>query len=211
MPHVVLLGDSIFDNRLHVPAGAQDVVRQVRDRLPDNWTATLRAVDGSVIADIEGQLRALPQDTTHLVISAGGNDALVRAALLDAAVGSVAEALARIDDVCEVVAAAYARMLESALIPRLPTAVCTIYDVRFPEAGRRKAAAAALAILNDRITRAAFSRGLSLIDLRLICDRDEDFANPIEPSEQGGAKIAAAIASWLLDRDTRRRSQVVLR
>jgi hypothetical protein len=210
MPHVILLGDSIFDNGFYVAPGAQDVVRQVRDRLPENWTGTLRAVDGSVISDVEGQLRDLPPDTTHLVISAGGNDALDRAALLDTAVGSVAEALERIGDVSNAVAAAYVRMLESALAPRRPAAVCTIYDVRFPEAGRRKAAAAALAILNDRITRAAFSRGLSLIDLRLICDRDEDFANPIEPSEQGGAKIANAITSWLLDRNTRRRSHIVL-
>jgi hypothetical protein len=49
----------------------------------------------------------------------------------------------------------------------------------------------ALALFNDRITRAAFSRGLPLIDLRLICNEEGDYANPIEPSVQGGAKIAA--------------------
>jgi hypothetical protein len=29
--------------------------------------------------------------------------------------------------------------------------------------------------------------------LPLICDEDSDYANPIEPSEAGGAKIADAI------------------
>jgi hypothetical protein len=34
--------------------------------------------------------------------------------------------------------------------------------------------------------------------LRLICNRDEDFANPIEPSALGGHKIAAAIARFAM-------------
>jgi hypothetical protein len=38
-----------------------------------------------------------------------------------------------------------------------------------------------------------------LIDLRLVCDSDDDFANPIEPSVRGGAKIAGAIARWIGD------------
>jgi hypothetical protein len=59
----------------------------------------------------------------------------------------------------------------------------------------RKLAATALTLLNDKITRQAFARGLTLIDLRLICD-DADFANPIEPSARGGAKIAQAISKF---------------
>ena len=38
---------------------------------------------------------------------------------------------------------------------------------------------------------------MPLIDLRLICDENEDYANAIEPSVHGGEKIAAAIASLL--------------
>jgi hypothetical protein len=33
-----------------------------------------------------------------------------------------------------------------------------------------------------------------VIELRLVCSEPEDYANPIEPSVQGGAKIARAIA-----------------
>jgi hypothetical protein len=48
-----------------------------------------------------------------------------------------------------------------------------------------------------------------LIDLRLICDRDEDYANPIEPSVIGGEKIAAVIAKLAAGHnDVRRRSDV---
>ena len=63
--------------------------------------------------------------------------------------------------------------------------------------------------VNDCITRAAFARGLSLIDLRLICNEDGDYANPIEPSVQGGAKIARAIAAVVDCRDVRRTSTVI--
>jgi hypothetical protein len=38
---------------------------------------------------------------------------------------------------------------------------------------------------------------LSVIDLRLVCVDPTDYANPLEPSSQGAAKIAKAIASAL--------------
>jgi hypothetical protein len=52
-------------------------------------------------------------------------------------------------------------------------------------------------MLNDIVTREAFLRDLTLIDLRLICSEAADFANPIEPSLRGGAKIAQAILRFL--------------
>jgi hypothetical protein len=68
---------------------------------------------------------------------------------------------------------------------------------------------AALSTFNDVITRAAFEAGLPLLDLRLICDEDSDYANPIEPSEAGGAKIARAIVRLVSEHDFRRgRTQV---
>jgi hypothetical protein len=57
--------------------------------------------------------------------------------------------------------------------------------------GRRSMGA--LTAFNDAITHEAFAAGLPLIDLRILCNQDEDFANPIEPSAQGGQKIANAI------------------
>jgi hypothetical protein len=43
--HVVLLGDSIFDNATYVP-GELPVIDQLRQNLPKGWQATLAAVDG---------------------------------------------------------------------------------------------------------------------------------------------------------------------
>jgi hypothetical protein len=191
--HVVLLGDSIFDNAAYV-AGGVDVVTQLRDRLPEGSRASLLAVDGAVVGGVARQLDRVPADATELVISAGGNDALGASGVLRQPARSVADAVAALAAVQAGFAAGYEGMLDAALARGLPTAICTIYDANYPEPDRR-VVVAALALFNDAITRAAFARGLSLIDLRLICDRPEDYANPIEPSVRGGAKIAAAIAS----------------
>ena len=210
MGHVVLLGDSIFDNAAYV-AGGPDVISQLRERLPSGWRATLNAVDGNITHDVARQLAALPGDATRLVLSIGGNDVLSRAGLLEEGARSVAEALSRVADARASFHGDYRNMLDGVIATGLPLAVCSIYDARFPEPQRR-IAAAGLAAFNDVITREVFARGLPLIDLRLVCDDDGDFANPIEPSVQGGAKIAAAIAGLLAGHDfARRQSSVFVR
>src|SRR5262249_20871634 len=45
MSHVVLLGDSIFDNDRYVP-GDPSVIKHLRRALPHGWRATLLAGDG---------------------------------------------------------------------------------------------------------------------------------------------------------------------
>lgn len=205
--HVVLLGDSIFDNKAYVNGGP-GVIEQVRDELPHGWKATLLALDGDVIAGVPRQLLALPDDATNLVVSAGGNDALGYAHLLEAPARSVAEALDLFAGAQERFAADYELMAAGLSASGLPAAVCTIYDT--PSSGPfYRMIRTALTVFNDCVTRAAFTRGLSLLDLRIICTHDGDYANAIEPSVQGGAKIARAIAA-LLDPDRQApRSRVI--
>jgi hypothetical protein len=62
-------------------------------------------------------------------------------------------------------------------------------------------AMAAETIFNDIITFEIFKRKLPLIDLRVLCDEDQDFANPIEPSCIGGMKIANKIKGITLNHD----------
>lgn len=190
MNHIVLLGDSIFDNAAYV-AGGPDLVRQLRGILPPGWRASLNALDGAVIGDVPGQLGRLPADATHLVISAGGNNALGEAHVLEQTVRSMVDALELLAGVRERFRATYTAMLDETLRRRLHTAVCTIYEPRFPELPHRRITATALTALNDAITREAFTRRLDCLDLRVLCDDDRDFANPIEPSVQGGEMIAS--------------------
>jgi hypothetical protein len=84
-------------------------------------------------------------------------------------------------------------MLDAVLARGLPVTLCTIYEGNLGPPAHRLAAVA-LAVFNDVVLRAAAARGLDVIELRLVCTEPADYANPIEPSVRGGAKIAAAVA-----------------
>ena len=208
MGHLVLLGDSIFDNGAYV-RGGPDVVRQLRARIPANWDASLLALDGAVTRDVARQLAGLPRGASHLAISVGGNDALAASHLLGQSVADVTEALSLLETAQSRFAADYQAMAEAVLEAGLPAAFCTIYDTP-PSSPAQRIVRTALALYNDVITRTAFAAGVGLVDLRLICDSDEDYANPIEPSERGGAKIAAALAAWAAGNPAGRGSVIAL-
>jgi hypothetical protein len=207
MGHVILLGDSIFDNAAYVP-GQPDVIQQVRAELPKEWSASLLARDGAVTRAIGKQLQKLPSDASYLVISGGGNDALNAAHILFENVRTVAEAVMKLSIVQEQFATDYRAMLDAVMERQLPTAICLIYDGYAESEMQQRVNTTVLSMFNDVITRQAFERRLPVIDLRLICNEPDDYANPIEPSSQGGEKIAAAIANLVSRNCTESRSLV---
>jgi hypothetical protein len=196
MTHITLLGDSIVDNKAYV--SGPDVAEQLRILVQHEWKVTRLAADGAVSSSVVGQIDRVPAQTTHLVISTGGNDALGRSAVLDAPARSVGEVLMKLAEIQDHFRGSYSTMLDAAARRRLPTAVCSVYDPRFPDPARRQIAALALSVINDVITREAFSRQFTLIDLRLMFNDDGDFANSIEPSVQGGTKLARGIQCFVL-------------
>jgi GDSL-like Lipase/Acylhydrolase family len=209
MSHVVLLGDSILDNAAYV-RGGPDVVTQVRAVLP-GWKASLLAVDGSVATDVKNQLRKLPADATHLVVSAGGNDALGHTDILDARSRSTAETLERLADIAIDFERRYGSMLDAVLSTGKAATICTIYYPRFPDHRLQRLSTTALTVFNDAILRAGFSAGIPILDLRLICNQDIDYANAIEPSSHGGEKIATAISRVLAKHDfSTRRAEIFI-
>ncbi|MCG7394032.1 SGNH/GDSL hydrolase family protein [Microvirga sp. ACRRW] len=193
MNHVVLLGDSVFDNGPYLRSGEPNVLAQVQAKLPKGWRTTMQAEDGAVTTGIERQLARLPEDASHLILSIGGNDALGSSGILTESARSVAEVMTRLADIRDSFTRSYRKMLDMVVGYRLPTALCTIFDARFPDAEEQRHVVTALSVFNDVITREAFSRKLALIDLRLICNKHEDYANPIELSAKGGDKIANAV------------------
>lgn len=200
MNHIVLLGDSVFDNKAYVNGGL-DVMAQLRRLIPDGWKASLRAVDGSVVENVRKQSLDLPDDATHLVVSVGGNDAILNADILHQKAASSAEVLDKLADIASGFEYRYREMLQGVLSLKKPAAICTIYYPRIPEPFTQKIAVAALATFNDVIIRQGFLAGVPLIDLRLVCNEDSDYANEIEPSEKGGGKIASAIARLVNEHD----------
>jgi hypothetical protein len=201
MTHIALLGDSIIDNKAYVGVGP-DVTEQLRSLAPPEWQITRLALDGAVSSGVLQQLQRLPGGTTHIVISAGGNDALGHSSILEERASSVAGVLRKLADIQDGFRSNYAALVDAAARRRLPTAVCTVYDPRYPDPLRRRLSSLALSVINDIVTREVFSRDMTLMDLRLMLNEDGDFANPIEPSVQGGMKLAHAIKRFVSGQST---------
>ena len=200
MNHVVLLGDSIFDNGAYVGSDPA-VVDQLDAKLGADWQTTLLALDGDMIDDVAEQLRGLPNSASHLVVSVGGNDALNQVGIFSTHVETVGEALLTISKVQRDFRTRYEHMLTEVLKCGLPTAVCTIYDPNFGDGPEQQMSVTALSVFNDQITRLAFQRGMPVIDLRSLFRRPAHYANPIEPSSFGGGLIVEVIAEIVTTHD----------
>ncbi|MDA1129659.1 MAG: SGNH/GDSL hydrolase family protein [Chloroflexi bacterium] len=195
MRNLVLVGDSIFDNAAYVDG--PDVRAQVETKMPDDWTVSLLAVDGSYILDVPGQLDQLPSDTQRLVVSTGGNDVLVQTEVLGDAVTSVGEALLLLDEAVAQFREDYCEMLEAVLATDIQSFVCTIYRPNFPDGDLQRMTSTALGLFNDVIIEEASLRLLPILDIRAIFTDGGDYANPIEPSVQGGEKLANGIVEMI--------------
>lgn len=207
MGHIVLLGDSIFDNAAYV-GGRPSVVEHLRQALPSSWTASLSAVDGASAGDVQEQIRGVDQSATNLFLSAGGNDAYNASGVLRQEVRTVGEAAGLLAQAQAHFRHDYLQLLGELMALGRPLAICTVYDA-IPGLGA--AERTALAVFNDVILRSAFAAGAAVIDLRLVCQEAADYSDisPIEPSAQGGAKIARIIADVALqDHLSRRRGTV---
>lgn len=191
MPRIALLGDSIFDNKAYVGTDP-DVVGHLRLQAQD-WDFDLHAVDGNLVRHVPEQLKGVHPNAESLVVSAGGNNAIDNADILLMPASSSAEVLSTLADRSAAFESEYFEMVEALKRSGRPFAVSTIYYPNFDEDAVQKVACAALAVFNDVIISAAASEGLPILDLRLICNQKVDYANEIEPSGPGGAKIAAAI------------------
>lgn len=200
MNHLVLLGDSIFDNAAYVE-GAPSVIDQVRKHLPDNWQATLLAVDGNVANNIKTQLKRLPVDSTHLALSVGGNDALgVSPHLYAPTPLPMMQALQVLSGMQSRFRRSYELAVDNAASMGKPLLVCTIYD-QVPDLSEELRTA--LSLFNDVIVQVAIRMGLPVLDLRAICTEASDYAaiSPIEPSSSGGDKVAMRLVQAVLTHD----------
>ena len=212
--HIVLAGDSIFDNGSYVP-GQPDVAQQLRNQLGEDSNVTLLAIDGDVIKDVHNQLTQLPEDTSHLFISVGGNDALGQLHIFTDPVSSVGEGFLKFSRVQTTFQQEYKAMLENALSLNIPTTICTIYKPCFyhPDMSRvgsyvgngvsstdlQNVSVTALTAFNDVILQEAVTTGIPLMDLRVMYDNVADYANPIEPSTIGGQKMVSVMESIIND------------
>ncbi|MDB5597503.1 MAG: hypothetical protein JWM36_4464 [Hyphomicrobiales bacterium] len=191
---VALLGDSIFDSRPYLhgqPDMADRLVKVLGCR------ATLLAVSGSRLADVPRQLARLPGRTTHIVVSAGGNDLLDLGRRLRGGTGNMLARLGEAAGLLKEFNGQYGEMCRAIAARGLPAALCTIYEPPVDDPVLRQLGSAALHMVNTAILSEARSCGLEVIDLRAICREPADFFDPIHPSAHGADKIAAVLAQWV--------------
>ena len=210
MNHIVLLGDSIFDNASYVPTGTE-VEAQLKSRLGEQYQVQLLARDGSVLEDMAAQVACLGdfvQASNRLVVSCGGNDVLGLVGHLHSPVRSALNATELLASWQTRFQSNYQRMLDLVLSKEIPTAVSTIYDAM---PGLAPGVRAMLALFNDVILREAAVRRLPVLDLRLVCTEATDYSSSslIEPSANGSRKIAAAIEELVRAHDPADRRTVM--
>lgn len=192
MTHLVLLGDSIFDNGRYTP-GDPDVISQCASCCHPAGRHSLLAVDGSTTRDVPTQLQRIPSDASHLVLSAGGNDVLMNSNILHMPADSTSHVIKILANTSREFEQRYRSAVRDRRRLGLPLGICTIYNGCFPEPDFQRVVSTALMVFNDVILRVGFEFRLPIIDLRFVCSSPSDYANPIEPSSTSGAKIARAI------------------
>jgi hypothetical protein len=202
VPQLALVGDGILANAAHTK-GAPDSAAALRQLLPA-WTVSLVAGEGSTMSDVESQLVKLPANVDLAVLSVGGNDAMRHVDLLQLPAASSGETLDALIAMADGFAGIYERVVKSVRerVPRL--VLCTMYEPPLVGKNTANRARVLLTMLNDGVFRAAYRRGLDVLELRAICTDAADFTQQISPSATGAAKIARAIAAIAAGTDGKR-------
>ena len=191
---VILLGDSIIDNGAYVRSGEPDVAQQLEALMP-NYKVVKRAVDGTTCAGVLGSQTSDVNRADHIILSAGGNDALQHIDLLEVPIVTTPkDVLVRLWSIREEFRRSYAALLDCLALTRRPVLVLTVYNPCFDGHGMdnsyQQAAESAVSIINDVIQQEARRRSFDILELRTMFTDKADYANPIEPSATGGAKLA---------------------
>jgi lysophospholipase L1-like esterase len=196
---IILLGDSVIDNGAYVRPGEPEVTKQLQALLPEH-AVIKRALDGAVCADVLSSQVANLESTDRIILSAGGNDALQHIDLLEAATATTAkDLLVRLWTVREDFRRNYEALLDH--LEGRPVLALTVYNPCFDGHGMdgtyQQAAETAVSIFDDVIQQEVCRRSFEVLELRSLFSDASDYANPIEPSVIGGAKLAKALSAWV--------------
>lgn len=151
MKKVSLLGDLIFDNENGAPG--QSVLEQINKNSKKNWTVELVAQENAGTRDIAKQCKRISKNTTHLIVSCGGTDALKHIDVIRKPVSNMLEAMESATMVRSEFQKNYRTMLSKLQKQGKNMAVCTIFiaPIKLPASFFT-----ALILFNDIITTEAF-------------------------------------------------------
>lgn len=184
--HAVLLGDALEN----IDLGPDHPERALVPRPRNPWKLTVVPPE-QVLRP--GPISAIPGDASHIAISLDGGWAIDTSGLLRGRANSIEAALDTLATAADEFESIFSALVTAALETALPTAVCTLVPARFAEPARQRVAATALAIFNERIERRAFAARLPIVDLRLVCDENADYASETLLSRAGVRKVANVV------------------
>ena len=201
---LVLLGDSIIDNKTYVLDGELSVLEHIQSKI--NIPVTQLALDGSTTDDvINSQINAIPFGTSHIVLSIGGNDLLNEISfVLEDFKYTPNHVLERCQSLIAPITQKYERIVSQLqTTSRASLLLCTVYEgdlegsVIYDDIAI--SSRAMLSLFNDNVYKTHKTFKTEILELRNIFVSPEDYANPIEPSHIGGGKLAKAIQKWVND------------
>jgi hypothetical protein len=196
--HVLLLGDTLLEAYSGIDKTPGEFEDAILPGTRNQWKLSVVSA-----AEIEraGPSLALPQDATHAMIFIEGNHAIEQSGLLDSRPSTFGQKLEQLSLAADVFEHTLARLIRAAQAARLVTMVCTMFEPNYKDPVRQRTACAALAVFNDRVTKRAAEAGVSLIDLRLVCNDPGDYAKPTLLSNGGVRKIANVIRFAMFELD----------
>lgn len=190
--HLVLLGDAL--QNIDLGKGQAESALVPRPRNP--WKLTVLQPP-EVLR--QGRVRVIPAGATHIGICVDGGWAIETSGLLQGSARTIREALDALARAADEFENMFARLIAAATEAGVPTIVCTLVPARYVEPSQQRVAATALAIFNDRILRRAIAAGLSIVELRLVCDENSDYASETLLSHAGVRKVANVARSALYE------------
>ena len=199
---VALLGDSIIDNKVYVEQNELSVTEHLQKINDEDYYFEMIAVDGDTTKEvIDNQLEKIRANTSHIVLSIGGNDLLQKLDIMFNETSGMIESLEIASQTIEEIKSRYEEILIHLKNLNQPVLLCTIYEgdlqsdpylAEVEEAGK-----VLLRMMNDTIHFLGKKHSIEVLELRNIFTEVSDYANPIEPSHKGGEKLAKEIINWL--------------
>lgn len=176
--NIILIGDSMLNNSNYVPIG-----KSVSDIIKKKYNVVNVAVDNSKIKNVINQLNRIPSNynksDTYIFLSIGGNDILNLFSQTEENVNEL------FND--------YLKVIYN-IKKKLPKSNIIALNIYHPRATYYKMYYKSIDLWNKLLFENTFE-GYNVLDVDKIINNPLDLVQDIEPSIQGGKKIAYAIMS----------------
>jgi hypothetical protein len=189
--NVILLGDSVLQNKLYVKEGR--TVEDILKRKIPNVSIYNFAKDDSTIVDVYEQLGKIPvqlnNESTIVFLSAGGNDFLKNYQY------DKGDPINKHD--LEVMFNAYKKLVSS-IQARLPLSQIVLLDIYYPNNMKYSQYRPVLERWNQMLTTFVNkNNGYKILKISELLVEPDDYTLNIEPSEVGGEKIVNKIVEFI--------------